>query len=70
LAALLKVHQPDVSNLMKGKISRFSITRLIQFAVRLNLDTRIEVGAPKATKAIGSIGAAASKRKSPSLVKA
>ena len=32
LATALKAHQPDVSNLLKGKISKFSITRLIQFA--------------------------------------
>jgi predicted XRE-type DNA-binding protein len=45
LAAVLKVHQPDVSNLIKGKISRFSITKLIQFAVRLNLSAEIRVKA-------------------------
>lgn len=42
LAAALKAHQPDVSNLLKGKISKFSITRLIQFAGRMNLDARLE----------------------------
>jgi transcriptional regulator with XRE-family HTH domain len=47
LATALKAHQPDVSNLLKGKISKFSITRLIQFAGRLNLDARLEVGTPK-----------------------
>lgn len=52
LAQLLNVHQPDVSNLLKGKISKFSITRLIQFAARLNLEPRVEVTSPKGAKPI------------------
>jgi predicted XRE-type DNA-binding protein len=36
LVTTLKAHQPDVSNLLHGKISRISITKLIQFAARLN----------------------------------
>jgi predicted XRE-type DNA-binding protein len=50
LVAALKLHQPDVSNLLKGKISKVSITKLIQFAGRLNLDARIKVTSPKAVK--------------------
>ena len=49
LVTMLKAHQPDVSNLLRGKISRISITKLIQFAGRLNLDARVKVSAPKAT---------------------
>jgi predicted XRE-type DNA-binding protein len=70
LATILKVHQPDVSNLLKGKISKFSVTRLIQFAGRLNFDTRIEMGAPKMGKIVPSISAAGSKAKRSALVKA
>ena len=44
LVRKLKAHQPDVSNLLKGKISRFSITKLIQFADRLDLETHVKVG--------------------------
>ena len=43
LKKTLKIHQPDVSNLLRGKISRFSTGKLIQFAVRLNLDVRVEL---------------------------
>ena len=43
LVLRLKAHQPDISNLLKGKISRVSITRLIQYAGRLNLDARITI---------------------------
>ncbi len=47
LVDILKAHQPDVSNLLNGKISRFSITKLIQYAGRLNLDARVTVTPPK-----------------------
>lgn len=58
LVAVLKVHQPDVSNLLKGKISRVSITKLIQFASRLNLDARVKVTSPKSVKSITASGEA------------
>jgi|SRR5271163_1240021 len=43
LVGTLKVHQPDVSNLLNGKIGRFSVGRLIQFAARLNLKSEIQI---------------------------
>ena len=49
LVTTLKAHQPDVSNLLRGKIARISITKLIQFAARLNLEARVKVTLPKAT---------------------
>jgi predicted XRE-type DNA-binding protein len=61
LVTTLKAHQPDVSNLLRGKISRISITKLIQFAGRLNLDARVKVTSPKATKVIPSLKASAAK---------
>ena len=50
LVLRLKAHQPDVSNLLKGKISRVSITRLIQYAGRLNLEARVKI-APRSASA-------------------
>ena len=50
LVVRLKAHQPDVSNLLKGKISRVSITKLIQFAGRLNLDARIKLTPSRSAK--------------------
>ena len=41
LKKALRIHQPDVSNLLRGKISKFSTGKLIQFAVRLNLEVRV-----------------------------
>jgi predicted XRE-type DNA-binding protein len=62
LVTTLKAHQPDVSNLLRGKISRISITRLIQFAGQLNLDARVKVTPPKGTgKTLPSLKASTAK---------
>jgi predicted XRE-type DNA-binding protein len=61
LVTTLKAHQPDVSNLLRGKISRISITKLIQFAGRLNLDARVRVTSAKATKIPPSLKASSAK---------
>lgn len=37
LAEALQIHQPDASLLLRGQITRFSITRLLQFAESLGL---------------------------------
>jgi predicted XRE-type DNA-binding protein len=49
LVTTLKAHQPDVSNRLRGKTSRTSLPKLIQFAGWLNLDARVKVASPKAT---------------------
>jgi predicted XRE-type DNA-binding protein len=62
LVTALKAHQPDVSNLLRGKISRISITRLIQYVGRLNLDARVKVTSPKAMgKTLPSLKASTAK---------
>jgi predicted XRE-type DNA-binding protein len=61
LVTTLKAHQPDVSNLLHGKISRISITKLIQFAARLNLDARVTLTSPKPAKTIPSLKGSAAK---------
>jgi len=43
LAEILQIHQPDVSNLLRGKLHLFSITKLCQYADRLNLRVRVQV---------------------------
>ena len=43
LAALLGISQPHVSQLLGGKISRFSVEKLIEFAERLGADVEIVV---------------------------
>lgn len=45
VAKVLRIHQPDASLLLRGQISRFSITRLLQFANRLGLAVTLAVAA-------------------------
>jgi len=44
VAKLFGVKQPDVSDLMRGKLSRFSMERLERFLNALDLEIRIQVG--------------------------
>jgi Helix-turn-helix domain len=48
----VQVHQPDVSNLLRGKLSKFSTAKLITFAVRLNLGVHVKLTEPKKQKGI------------------
>jgi predicted XRE-type DNA-binding protein len=43
LAQKLQVYQSDVSNLLNGKIDKFSMSKLIYYAGKLNLKVRIEL---------------------------
>jgi predicted XRE-type DNA-binding protein len=43
---LLTLHQPDVSNLLTGKISKFSVGKLLKFAGKLNLGAQITLTKP------------------------
>jgi len=43
-ASLLGIQQPDVSDLVRGKLSRFSISRLERFLNALDREIRIQVG--------------------------
>jgi len=56
LAKRLGVHQPDISNLVKGKISRISVGALIGYAVKLNLGVEVRLSKPlkKAAKSTAS----------------
>jgi predicted XRE-type DNA-binding protein len=43
LVEILDEYQPSVSNLLKGRISQMSIEKLLRYADRLHLETRIAV---------------------------
>jgi predicted XRE-type DNA-binding protein len=43
LVAILDEYQPSVSNLLKGRISQVSIEKLLRYADRLGLETRVAV---------------------------
>lgn len=49
-AELLGISQPDVSDLVRGKLARFSIERLERFLNALDMDIRIQVGRKPAGK--------------------
>lgn len=50
LGALLGVHQPEVSNLLNGKVSKFSVSRLIKYAGKLNLGAQVKLTKPQGAK--------------------
>jgi predicted XRE-type DNA-binding protein len=54
LAQTLKIHQPDVSNLLRGKLSKFSTAKLIQFAVRMELGIQVKLTEPRRPSRIAS----------------
>ena len=50
LGTTLGIHQPDVSNLLNGKVSKFSVGKLLKFAGKLNLGAQVKLTQPKAGK--------------------
>ena len=68
LAALLEIHQPDVSNLLTGKVSKFSVGKLIQFAGRMNLGAQVKLTKPKEAKVASLSAAGKSRKREPSTV--
>jgi predicted XRE-type DNA-binding protein len=46
LGTLLGIHQPDVSNLLNGRVSKFSVSKLIKFAGKLNLGAQVRLTKP------------------------
>ena len=54
-AELLGIKQPDVSDLVRGKLGRFSLSRLERLLNALGLEIRIQVGPKPAHKARAGI---------------
>lgn len=52
---LLGIPQPDVSDLMRGRLARFSMERLERFLNALNMDIRIQVAARPTWKAYAGV---------------
>ena len=51
LGSALGIHQPDVSNLLNGKVSKFSVSKLIKFAGKLNLSAEVKLTKPETVNA-------------------
>lgn len=62
VGALLGIHQPDVSFLLNGRVSKFSVGKLIKFAGRLNLGTEVKITRPKPRKTPATVSRKPGKR--------
>lgn len=47
LGSILGIHQPDVSHLRNGRISKFSVGKLIKFAGKMELGAEVRLIKPK-----------------------
>lgn len=54
-AGILGITQPDVSDLVRGRLARFSMERLERFLLALGMDIRIQVGPPRRTNRRGAL---------------
>jgi predicted XRE-type DNA-binding protein len=50
LGTLLGIYQPDVSNLLSGRVSKFSVSKLIKLAGKLNLGAQVKLTKPRTGK--------------------
>jgi predicted XRE-type DNA-binding protein len=66
LETLLGIPQSDVSNLVNGRVAKFSVAKLIKFAGKLNLGAEVRLTIPKPAGAmhISASGMALRKRSS------
>ena len=64
---LLGIHQPDVSNLLTGRVSKFSVGKLIKFAGKLNLGAQVKLTKPRPGKLPSVAGSAKRQRRVPAL---
>lgn len=51
LVDVLDEYQPNVSNLMRGRIGKISIEKLLQYADRLNMRSSVELRPPSRPRA-------------------
>ena len=49
LTQRLQIYQPDVSDLLRGKFSKFSTDKLIRYADKLNLQVQFRISTDKIT---------------------
>lgn len=54
-AKLLAVAQPDVSDLVRGRLARFSLERLERFLLVLGVDVRIQIGPRRGARKRGAL---------------
>ena len=62
LGQKLGVHQPEISNLLNGKISKFSTDTLIHYAALMHFDVQLKAKAPRRSR-VNTLRAVAVKEK-------
>ncbi len=67
LGTLLGIHQPDVSNLLNGRVSKFSVSKLIKFAGKLNLGAQVKLTKPRPGKLSGVVASGKTQKRVPAL---
>jgi predicted XRE-type DNA-binding protein len=67
LGTILGIHQPDVSNLLNGRVSKFSVSKLIKFAGKLNLGAQVKLTKPRAGKLPGVVASGRPQKRTPAL---
>jgi predicted XRE-type DNA-binding protein len=67
LGILLGIHQPDVSNLLNGRVSKFSVSKLIKFAGKLNLGAQVKLTKPRAGKISTVVASGKTQKRVPAL---
>jgi predicted XRE-type DNA-binding protein len=65
LAVKLGIHQPDVSNLLNGRVSKFSVTKLIKLAAKLDLGAEVRLTQPKRPSSSGTGNSRAKRPRKP-----
>jgi predicted XRE-type DNA-binding protein len=68
LGTLLGIHQPDVSNLLNGRISKFSVSKLIKFAGKLNLGAQVKLTKPRTGKVPNVLASGKQQKRAAALV--
>ena len=63
LADVLDEYQPNVSNLLNGRISKVSIEKLLGYADRLRMTSDITVRSPRRKTVVGTTAATAEGRR-------
>jgi predicted XRE-type DNA-binding protein len=65
LGVKLGIYQPDVSNLLNGKVSKFSVTKLIKLAAKLDLGAEVRLTKLKRPNSSSTVNSRTRRRRKP-----
>ena len=67
LRTLLGIHQPDVSNVLNGRVSKFNVSKLIKLAGKLNLGAQVKLTKPRPGKLPTIVASGRAQKRVPAL---